>query len=140
MGRVDELGSGILNVYKYMKFYSPGKTAQFIEDDLFKTIIPLDDIYIQRDDAVKGKNDTLNETLNETLSQNVKERVVKILNLIRQNNGLTIKEMLPIYNIKRATAHRDVKILREAGLIEFIGPDKTGKYKLTAMTLQLFAG
>ena len=40
IGWVDELGSGIRNIVKYNKIYS-GAGAQFIEGDIFKTIIPL---------------------------------------------------------------------------------------------------
>lgn len=36
----DELGSGMRNTYKYTKMYSGGE-PQFIEGDLFRTIIPL---------------------------------------------------------------------------------------------------
>ena len=36
----DELGSGMRNTYKYTKLYSGGE-PQFIEGDLFRTIIPL---------------------------------------------------------------------------------------------------
>lgn len=41
IGWVDELGSGVRNINKYNKIYS-GEEAQFIEGDIFKTIIPLD--------------------------------------------------------------------------------------------------
>jgi ATP-dependent DNA helicase RecG len=37
---VDELGSGVRNIYKYNKIYS-GADPEFIEGDVFKTIIPL---------------------------------------------------------------------------------------------------
>ena len=40
IGWVEELGSGIRNIYKYNKIYS-GSEAKFIEGDVFKTIIPL---------------------------------------------------------------------------------------------------
>ena len=36
----DELGSSMRNTYKYTKLYSGGE-PQFIEGDLFRTIIPL---------------------------------------------------------------------------------------------------
>lgn len=36
----DELGSGMRNTYKYTKLYSGG-TPEFIEGDVFKTMIPL---------------------------------------------------------------------------------------------------
>lgn len=37
---VDELGSGVRNIYKYNKIYS-GADPEFIEGDVFRTIIPL---------------------------------------------------------------------------------------------------
>ena len=40
IGWVDELGSGVRNIYKYNKIYS-GVEPTFIEGDIFKTIIPL---------------------------------------------------------------------------------------------------
>ena len=40
IGWVDELGSGVRNIYKYNKVYS-GAAPTFIEGDVFKTIIPL---------------------------------------------------------------------------------------------------
>ena len=42
IGWVDELGSGVRNIYKYNKIYS-GADPEFIEADVFKTIIPLID-------------------------------------------------------------------------------------------------
>ena len=41
IGRVDELGSGIRNTFKYCGIYTSGTKPEFIEDDVFKTIIPL---------------------------------------------------------------------------------------------------
>jgi ATP-dependent DNA helicase RecG len=37
----DELGSGIRNTFKYMDGYVSGAQPVFVEDDIFKTIIPL---------------------------------------------------------------------------------------------------
>ncbi|MDR1729401.1 MAG: putative DNA binding domain-containing protein [Prevotellaceae bacterium] len=37
----DEIGSGVRNVYKYLNIYVAGAKPLFIEDDKFKTIIPL---------------------------------------------------------------------------------------------------
>lgn len=41
LGRVDEIGSGLRNVNKYLPHYSGGARPVFIEDDIFKTILPL---------------------------------------------------------------------------------------------------
>lgn len=40
IGLADELGSGMRNTYKYTKMYSGGE-PEFIEGDMFRTIIPL---------------------------------------------------------------------------------------------------
>ncbi len=40
IGWVDELGSGVRNIFRYSKIYS-GREPLFIEEDIFKTIIPL---------------------------------------------------------------------------------------------------
>ena len=70
LGRFDELGSGILNINRYLKAYSGHDNPQFIEGSVFKTIIPLDENLMNKVDAV---NDTLNEVdavydrINDTL-------------------------------------------------------------------------
>ncbi len=41
LGWADEIGSGVRNTRKYLSFYIPGAVPLFIEDDLFRTEIPL---------------------------------------------------------------------------------------------------
>ncbi|MFH0733349.1 MAG: RNA-binding domain-containing protein [bacterium] len=41
LGRVEELGSGVLNVNKYLNIYVPGAKPRFIEGKTFTIIIPL---------------------------------------------------------------------------------------------------
>ncbi len=41
LGWTDEIGSGIRNTKKYLPLYSSGAMPEFIEDNIFKTIIPL---------------------------------------------------------------------------------------------------
>ena len=42
IGLADELGSGMRNTYKFTKLYSGG-IPQFVEGDVFKTVIPLNE-------------------------------------------------------------------------------------------------
>ena len=44
IGYADQLGSGVRKLFKYSKYYS-GKDPQFVEDDIFRIIVPLDDEY-----------------------------------------------------------------------------------------------
>ena len=43
IGLADELGSGMRNTNKYTKLYSGG-TPSFIEDDVFRISIPIDNV------------------------------------------------------------------------------------------------
>lgn len=44
IGRADWLGSGIRNLYKYSKYYS-GAEPTFMEGDVFRIIVSLNDAY-----------------------------------------------------------------------------------------------
>lgn len=102
LGRVEEIGSGILNVQKYLKFYSPGTEAEFIDDDIFKTTIPVpiigkmvaetlehrkigDILYLVKDKKIEGDavidavsevvNDAVNVTISGTVNVTVSDTV-----------------------------------------------------------------
>ncbi|MCI8312580.1 MAG: AAA family ATPase, partial [Lachnospiraceae bacterium] len=47
IGLADELGSGMRNTYKYTRLYSGG-TPEFIEDDVFRTIVPLAPVAVEK--------------------------------------------------------------------------------------------
>ena len=47
IGLADELGSGMRNTYKYTQLYS-GKNTLFVEENIFKTTIPLKKIATQK--------------------------------------------------------------------------------------------
>ncbi len=66
-------------------------------------------------DTVKPKNDTVNDT---------------VLNLIKENNNITANEICKKLNISLSTAKRRLKKLKERGIIERIGSDKTGHWKI----------
>lgn len=55
LGRVEELGSGFLNVHKYLGYYASKKKPQFIEGPRFKTIIPLDESLMAEYGRVNGR-------------------------------------------------------------------------------------
>lgn len=62
IGWVDELGSGVRNIVKYNKIYS-GAGAQFIEGDVFKTIIAL----------VGEETEEFNDSTSEQIDRETKE-------------------------------------------------------------------
>ncbi len=163
LGRVDELGSGIINVYEYLKYYSPDTEPQFIEDRLFKTVIPLpvDKFYPKlhqeyganflgeealpiygESDAVNRKSDAVNTIINETAGRSVnrrtRERLLEELAILYQEESLSSREIQNFLSIQRNTAQRDIKLLKDADLVRFVGSAKTGKYQLTKKAFDIF--
>jgi ATP-dependent DNA helicase RecG len=57
-----------------------------------------------------------------------------------QSGGLRLATMRTEFGLTRATAQRDLAVLRKAGLIEFAGASRTGRYILTARGKSLTAG
>ena len=66
-------------------------------------------------DTVKMQNDTVNDT---------------VCYLVKQNNKITAVEISERLNISLSTAKRKIKELKEKGIVERIGSDKTGYWKI----------
>ena len=66
-------------------------------------------------DTVKTQNGTVNDT---------------VFYLIKQNNKITATEISERLNISLSTAKRKIKGLKEKGIVERIGSDKTGYWKI----------
>lgn len=66
-------------------------------------------------DTVKPQNDTVNDT---------------VFSLIRQNKNITATEISVQLEISLSTVKRKIKELKQQGIIERIGSDKTGYWKI----------
>lgn len=148
LGYVDELGSGILNVNKYLPFYTPGKVPVFEEGDVFKMIIPVDDPTELKGNAIQDKtgdgstdkvrsheneglNEGLNEGINEGINEGLNNRQLAALKLITEKQGCKAKMLEEILNITHATVERDIAKLKRLKLITYTGSKKSGKYIVT---------
>lgn len=160
IGRVEELGSGIINVNKYLKYYSPGSKPEFFEDNIFRTIIPLGkriliETAVEKDEAGSIMVGTISSAVEKAINDafdggtsggitggtsggikksivpQVKNRLLTILKLLLSNNGANVKEISEKLTIARRTVERDLKLLRDVKIIEFKGAKRTGKYFLT---------
>ena len=113
IGWVDELGSGVRNIYKYNMIYS-GADPEFIEGDVFKTIIPL---------TVQGTNqDTNQDTIQDTIQDN--EDIKGLLEFCRTPR--TREEMQDFMGLNNR-GHFRKKILNpliKGGLLKMTLPNK----------------
>lgn len=132
LGRFDELGSGILNVNKYIKAYSGKDNPQFIEGATFKTIIPTGGAVDGTDEgAIEGAIEGVTEGLIET----AKNRLVDILNKVYEEPGIKVIELQEILDVSNRTIRSDIKILED--FLEYKGSKKTGGYFLKNTIKQL---
>ncbi|MDR1884036.1 MAG: hypothetical protein LBR26_14840 [Prevotella sp.] len=119
MGRVEELGSGVLNVSNLVKEYTNGGEAIFIEEDVFRMIIPRTENANISIDRFKTLNDVVNDAAIDTLK------------IIEANkDGVTSKSIVSQIDRSLASVDRYLKILRKIDLIEFKGASKSGRYFL----------
>lgn len=88
--------------------------------------------------SVNDKNVTRNVTVNsENISVNNKNITVKltqtqkdILNLIKENPCITQNEIASKLNIARETVNRNMKKLQQEKIIQRLGADKNGSWKI----------
>lgn len=88
--------------------------------------------------SVNDKNVTRNVTVNsENISVNNKNITVKltqtqkdILNLIKENQCITQNEIASKLNIARETVNRNMKKLQQEKIIQRLGADKNGSWKI----------
>jgi predicted HTH transcriptional regulator len=119
LGRVDELGSGVLNVTQFIKEYSDRSTPEFIEGPVFKMNIPLP----------QAKSEILDEGLDEGLNKGLNEGLKSLIAAIASNPGIQAKALSILLNYRPIkTLERQIQNLNELGLIERRGSRKTGGY------------
>ena len=113
-----------------IKTYTPGKKPEFIEGHVFKTIIPIEKIEASNKEEGFRIYDTLNATVGATVNDTVKRRLVtEILFIIDKH--MNAASLAKLIDKNEKTIKRDMRILREAGLVCFVGAAKTGHYEIT---------
>jgi fido (protein-threonine AMPylation protein) len=109
----EDLSKGIHKTDKYLINFLSNLLLQ--ENHLLKNR----ELHIQylapADDTVKAQNDTVNDT---------------VFYLIKQNNNITASGISTQLNISLSNTKRKIKELKGKGLIERVGSDKTGYWKI----------
>lgn len=123
----DELGSGMRNTYKYTKLYSGG-TPEFIEGDIFRTIIPLNEISVG---VVGPKVNTIQDTIQETIQDTIQDGTVdRLLEFCTTEKNR--KEMQLFLGISNRSYFNEkyLKPLLKSGKLKMTIPDKpTSRYQ-----------
>lgn len=145
MGRSEELGTGIRNVYKYSKAYSGSDKIVFSEEDVFMSQVPLEYHNLRNvesnDDLIKASGDLQKDLQKdiqkdlenfEILSENQKE----ILNAIKRDRKITQKKLSAIVGINEKNIRNNINFLKNKGMVRRIGPDKGGHWEILSGSTQ----
>ncbi|WP_434311035.1 winged helix-turn-helix transcriptional regulator [Hominifimenecus sp. rT4P-3] len=135
IGYADQLGSGVRNLFKYGKYYS-GKETEFIEGDVFRIIVPLDDEYSYDFGQTASETNETNETKSETnqlrlISKwSLTDEEKKIMLLIKEEPAITQKVLHEKSEIPLGTIKRILPRLQKNGVISRVGNNRSGEWKL----------
>lgn len=110
---------------------------EFIEDDVFKIIIPIpfigkpEEKLLPKLPVSKRKlGEKLGEELGEELGEKLGENEAKVLKAISINSHTTIVAMAEEIGLSTTAVENNIKRLKAKNLIERIGSPRGGKWKL----------
>ncbi|MBR1587643.1 MAG: putative DNA binding domain-containing protein [Kiritimatiellae bacterium] len=140
----DELGSGVRNLYHYVKIYSNAEPV-FDEDDVFRLIVPLNDEY-SADRAFEGElsqTGTAQKTTqksNEELDPNRQPVGLAVglgvglgsfvLNEVTANPQVKMSEIALKYHVSKRTVERIFGKLSQNGRIVRVGGKRFGHWEV----------
>ena len=119
IGRADELGSGVRNLYKYVKLYS-GAEPIFDEEDVFTLLIPLDNDYNPEGNSM-DKNGL---TVVSGNSHQIRQAIIDAIRRNSQVSAKTIAEQLD--GITPAQVRLQLNKMKEEGVLHREGPSGNG--------------
>ena len=122
IGRADELGSGVKNLFKYSQDYS-GAEPQLIEGDIFKIIVPL-----AAPQATLQATDQVSDQVTDQVSDQVK-REMEVLKFCKTEKSA--RGIMDSLGLKHKTYFRlqVLKPLIKKGLLALTIPDKPNSPK-----------
>lgn len=147
IGWVDELGSGVRNVFKYTSLYTPSAQPIFVEEDLFRTIIPLVPSSIKI--GSEKSSEKSSEIGSEKNSKNGSEVLIplnsgentgseigseksseNILEIMIKKPTITISELAEIIGISTRAVEKQIAKLKNSRDLKRVGPDHGGYWKV----------
>ena len=120
IGRADELGSGVRNLYKYTKFYADAEPLLF-EDDVFRAEIPL----LGNTDKIPISTDKVPINTDNHLTE--RERL--ILEYVAIHGSITNQAACELLHLKDSSVKKLFAAMVKKGLLIAIGERKSRRYE-----------
>ena len=138
IGYADQLGSGVRKLFKYSKYYS-GKDPLFVEDDVFRIIVPLDDAY-SFDYGIEAGSSKVIEINNadkmpinadKTPVNSLSAQQNSIIQFTKETGSIKSRQVEELLGVKQRRARRILGELVNMGILE-----RQGAYKSTVYVLK----
>lgn len=138
IGYADQLGSGVRNLFKYSKYYS-GEEPEFIEDDTFRIIVPLNSDYLDSN----FKNDILPVPATQSVANTTQLATQSIDMAVQMKNAKLEKDIIAMIEFEPRLSQRQIaerlernvntikyymRKIHEQGILEHIGSSQKGKW------------
>ena len=123
IGLADQLGSGVRNIFKYSRLYS-GKEPQFIENDVFRIIVPLNGERKNTTQTTQTTQSTTQSTT-QTGADGVEQQISECL---KKQPDLSQKRLGDQLGMDVNTVKYYIRRMKQAGKIEHQGSRRTGKW------------
>jgi len=132
MHLVEKVGSGVARM-KQLMVEASLPLPVFNTTGIFSVILQRPEkSSVKKIDIIK-KNEGVNEGVFvniEGVNEGTKKMLENILSFINENPMVKISDIESFINKSNATTERYLKILRENHLVEYVGANKTGGYKV----------
>ena len=138
IGYADQLGSGVRKLFQYSKYYS-GKDPQFVEDDIFRIIVPLDNDYSfdystenKGNDETKTKSaDKMPISADKVPINNLSAQKKLIIQFVKEKGAITSRQAEELLKVKQRRARSILGEMVNMGILE-----RQGSYKSTVYVLK----
>lgn len=127
-GFIESWGRGFEKIRKECEEYgSPLPEVEIKNSGVMVKCVP-SKVYMELLDKMKGKNDPVNDLVNDPVNLDEIER--KILEIIKDNASITRKELSRLLDLSEATIKRKLSNLKQHNVIERVGSDKKGSWRI----------
>lgn len=138
IGYADQLGSGVRKLFKYSKYYS-GKDPQFVEDDIFRIIVPLDDEYSFDYSTENGGNNIIEIESADKMPISADEMPIndlslqqrEIIQFVKEKGMIKSRQAEKLLDVKQRRARSILGEMVNMGILE-----RQGSYKSTVYLLK----
>ena len=121
---IENYASGVRRIFKDYIGFDKQPEYSISDNGIIVTLYNMN--YSQKENV--GINEAQNEAQNDGKKLDLNSRKNLIINIIKENDKITRKEIISKIGISKATLERDLAALRKDNKIEYMGSSKNGKW------------